>query len=178
MGHVPICRMMPEEFLLGLESLRQRLVRLDVLLRSIDHADESQLQRIHSTRQDIERVGPVIHEVDFSEHPDRPSTHRIDISSQLQSFGIDDIHIGRRDGQDDTVGLGDILRDERPGLLLDIRRLISNRYLRRSGEMSFLSSTDPTMAPLTSSNNSPLPWSSPVDLPTLGSGHVASRSSG
>ena len=123
---------MPEEFLLGLESLRQWLVRLNVLLRSIDDADESQLQRIHSTGQDIERVSPVIHEVDFGEHPDRPSTDGIDISSQLQRFGVDNVHIGGRDGQDDTVGFGDILRDERPGLLLDIRRLISNRYLGRS----------------------------------------------
>lgn len=49
--------------------------------------------------------------------------------SQLQSFGIYKIHVGRRDGEDDTVGLRNVFGDEVAGLLLDIGGLIANGYL-------------------------------------------------
>lgn len=64
------------------------------------------------------------------------------MSGQLESFRIDNIDIGRRDGEYDTVGLCDVLGYEVPGLLLNIARLVAYgnlngnviRLVREGGE--------------------------------------------
>lgn len=45
-GDITIGRMVLEKVSLGLESILHRLVSLNILLRSIDNADEAKLQRI------------------------------------------------------------------------------------------------------------------------------------
>jgi hypothetical protein len=47
--HIPVGWVKLEEFLLSLEGIRKGLVPLDVLLRSVDHPDKSELQRVNSS---------------------------------------------------------------------------------------------------------------------------------
>lgn len=51
------------------------------------------------------------------------------MSCQLQRFRVYQILVGWRDGEDDAVGLGNILGDEVAGLLLNVCRLVANRNL-------------------------------------------------
>ena len=51
------------------------------------------------------------------------------MTCKFECFGVDNVHIGRRNGEDDTVGLGDVLGDEVSRLLLNIGWLITNWYL-------------------------------------------------
>lgn len=51
------------------------------------------------------------------------------MTSELESFGVDDINVGRRHSENDTVGLGDVFGNEVSSLLLDIGGLIANRDL-------------------------------------------------
>lgn len=51
------------------------------------------------------------------------------MAGQLQSFRVDEIDVGGGDGEDDTVGLRNVLGDEVPRLLLNIGRLIANGHL-------------------------------------------------
>lgn len=51
------------------------------------------------------------------------------MSSKLQGLRVDDVDIGRRNGQNQTVRLGDVFGDEVSRLLLDIGGLVANRDL-------------------------------------------------
>lgn len=71
----------------------------------------------------------MVHEVELRQYADCALSRGIHMPCQLEGFRIDDINIGRGDSEDDAVGLGNILRDEIAGLLLDVCGLISNGNL-------------------------------------------------
>lgn len=48
------------------------------------------------------------------------------MSGELESLGVYDIIVGRGNSKDDAVRLRNVLRDEVPRLLLDIRRLVAD----------------------------------------------------
>jgi hypothetical protein len=52
------------------------------------------------------------------------------MASELQRLRVDEIDVGGRDGEDDTVRLRDVLGDEVARLLLDVGRLVANGYLQ------------------------------------------------
>lgn len=140
MGNVAISRGLPEERFLRLQSLFQTLVDRDILLTAIDGANESKFQGINSSGQDFKRIRAMVHQIEFCEHTDRPLSHRVNLSSQFKSFRVDEIDIGGRHSEDNTVirsrtnlyapiWLCDILHDKTANLPLDIGGLISNRDL-------------------------------------------------
>lgn len=71
----------------------------------------------------------MVHEVNLGEHTNCATAEWIDMACKLQCFRVHNIHVSRRYCEDDAVWFGDILGDEISGLLLDVRRLISNRNL-------------------------------------------------
>lgn len=71
----------------------------------------------------------MVHEVNLRKNTNSSSAEGIDMSRQLQGFGVNNINIRGRDRKDNTVWLRDILRDEVSCLLLDIAGLVADRYL-------------------------------------------------
>lgn len=128
-GDVSVRGMVPEEIGLGLQGLIHGLVALDILLRSVDHANPAELERVDPTRQDVQGVCAVVHEIDFCEDTNGPPAHGIDMSGELQGLRVHDVDVGGRDSQDDTVGLRNVLGDEVARLFLNVCGLVSNGNL-------------------------------------------------
>lgn len=105
------------------------LAALDVLLRTVDDADETKFKWVYAARKNVHGIRAVIHQVQFGEDPNRPFTHGVDMAGQLERFRVDQVNVGGRNGKDDTVRLGDVFGDEVACLLLDISRLVANGYL-------------------------------------------------
>ena len=63
MRNVSIRRMTFEELGLALQRLRHRFLSHNVLLTSVDYADETEFERVDSTGEDIECVSPVVHQI-------------------------------------------------------------------------------------------------------------------
>jgi hypothetical protein len=128
--HIPVRRVMLKEVPLGLKGIRELLVALDVLLRSIDDTDETELKRVYASREDVHGIGSVVHEIQLGENTDCPPAHRVDMAGQLQSFRVDKINVRGRDSEDYTVRLGNVFGNEVSRLLLDVGRLIADGYLQ------------------------------------------------
>ena len=60
-GNVPVCGVMLEELSLGLEGVLHWLAALNILLRSVDDADEAEFERVDTPRQDFKRISPMVH---------------------------------------------------------------------------------------------------------------------
>lgn len=58
----------------------------------------------------------------------------VDLAGHLQGLRRGHVRVGRRDGQDDAVGVGDVLQDEISYLDLDVLRLIADRDLTGGSE--------------------------------------------
>lgn len=127
--NISIRWMVLEEVGFGLEGILHGLVPLDILLRAVDNANESQLQGIDAARENIESVGTMIHQVNFGQDADSTSAERINMTGKFEGLGVDQIHVGRGHGENDAVGLRDIFGYQITSLLLNIGRLVTNRNL-------------------------------------------------
>ncbi len=63
------------------------------------------------------------------------AARRVDALRQLDRVGGGDVGGGGRDGEDDRVGVLDVLEHHRPQLHLDVGRLVAHRHLRHAGEI-------------------------------------------
>lgn len=59
----------------------------------------------------------------------RPLTLRIHFLGHLERVRVGQVHVGRRDGQDEAALPADKLQDHVPDLELDVLRLIPHRHL-------------------------------------------------
>ncbi len=128
-GDVPVGRVVAEEIRLGLQSLLHGLVSLDILLRPVHDADPAQFQGVDAPRENVERVGAVVHQVDLGEHTNGPPPQGIDMAGELEGFRVDDVDICGGHGEDDAVGLGNVLGYQVPRLLLDVCGLVPDGHL-------------------------------------------------
>ena len=76
-----------------------------------------------------------LHQVDLGQYTDRSSSIGVDISCQLQAIRVCQIGIGRSDGQDDGIGLGDILDQHILNLSFDVSRLVAYGHLGQPGKI-------------------------------------------
>lgn len=118
-----------EKVRLSLQSLLHGLVALDILLGSINHANEAQLQRVDASRQNIKGVCAVVHEINLCEDANGSAAERVDMAGEFQGFRVDNVDVCGRDGENNAVGLGNVLGNESSGLLFNVGRLIANRDL-------------------------------------------------
>lgn len=65
----------------------------------------------------------------FSFHFLSLSTVWVDLAGHLQGLRGGHVRVGGSDGQDDAVGVGDVLQDEISDLNLDVLRLIADGHL-------------------------------------------------
>jgi hypothetical protein len=71
-----------------------------------------------------------VHEIDLGQDSNGPRSLRVDGSSELETVRVGQIGVGRSDGEDDGVWLGDELEKHVSNLLFDISRLVSDRDLQ------------------------------------------------
>ena len=102
MRNQPVRRMRLKEFLFGSQSFFHAFILHDVLLRSVDDANKSQLQWVHSSSKYFDTVGPTVHKIEFGEDAKSATPFRIDSACEFERVGICKVYISRRDGKDDT----------------------------------------------------------------------------
>lgn len=71
----------------------------------------------------------MVHQVDLGENTNCPAAKRIDMTGKFQGLRVNDVDVRRRHSQDNAVWLCDVFGDQIARLLLDIGRLVSDRYL-------------------------------------------------
>ena len=71
----------------------------------------------------------MIHQVELGENANRSLSHRIDAPGELECLRVDDVNVRWRYSEDDAVGFGNILGNERSRLLLNVRWLVADRNL-------------------------------------------------
>jgi len=76
------------------------------------------------------------HKINLGQDTYRPRPLRIDLSRQLQSIRVRQILVTRRDRQNDTTRLRNILQQHIPDLLLDILRLITNGHFGHTRQIN------------------------------------------
>ena len=81
MSDIPVSSMIPEEFRLRIQLIAHRFVAVYILLTAIDDSDESELERVHSTGEDVESVRSGVHEIQFRQYSNRATALRVDVSS-------------------------------------------------------------------------------------------------
>lgn len=65
MSDIPIPRVVPKELFLGPQLFIHGFLGIDVLLTPSYDSDETQLERVDSTRQDVEGVRSGVHQIEF-----------------------------------------------------------------------------------------------------------------
>lgn len=104
MGKVSVCRMSSKELFLLSQRIFHRITGIDILLAPVDDADETQLQRVGAASQNVQGIGPGIHQIQLGEHADGPKSSRIDGTRQLQRIRVRNVDVCGRNRQDDAVG--------------------------------------------------------------------------
>ena len=94
--------MCAEELVLGVECLLHVLLRVDILLTAVHHADEAELERVDAAGEDVDGVGAGVHEVKLGEDADGASALRIDGARELERVRVGEVDVGGGDSEDDA----------------------------------------------------------------------------
>lgn len=146
--------MVLEELAFGLEGDADLLVCFNVSLPSVHDRNVTQSQRNDPSGQNVDDVSasiPIskcqpggqsrnggksrVHKIDLGQDTDRPRPLRVDLPRQLQPIRVRQILVTRRDRQNDTTRLRNILQQHIPDLLLDILRLITDGHFGHTGQV-------------------------------------------
>lgn len=73
-----------EELGFRVESIRHTLLRDDILLASVDDANEAKFERIYASGQNIECIRPSIHDVELRQNTYRPTTLGVNTPCKFQ----------------------------------------------------------------------------------------------
>lgn len=68
----------------------------------------------------------MIHEVNLCQDTNSPSAKGVNMAGEFEGFRVNDIDVGGRHGEDNTVRLGNIFGNKVSSLLLNIGRLVAN----------------------------------------------------
>lgn len=68
----------------------------------------------------------MVHEIDLGQDTNSPPSQGVHIAGKLQGLRVDNVYIGGRDGENDTVRLGDEFRNKVAGLLFDVCGLVTD----------------------------------------------------
>ncbi len=124
-----------EELLFSPSCCKHRDVAVDVLLGTVDDTDETELERVDTTSENIESVSALVHQVELGQDTDGASTLRIHGASELETVRVGKIDIRRADSEDDAVGLGNVVCDEVADLTFNVGGLISDWDLGETGQV-------------------------------------------
>ena len=77
MRNISIGRVGGKEFLLTVQRRGHGFLCVDVLLTPVHDTDETELEGVCTSGQDIISVGPCVHEVELGKDSDSPTTLRV-----------------------------------------------------------------------------------------------------
>ena len=78
MSKVPVRRMSSEKLFLLSQRVLHRVTSVDILLTPVHHPNETELQGVSSTRQDVQGIRAGVHQVQLCEDSDGSKTARVD----------------------------------------------------------------------------------------------------
>lgn len=102
MGNISIAGMLAKKFSFRVELIPHGLVTVDILLTTIDNPNEPQLEGVDSARENVEGIGPRVHQIELGQDANGPPPLGIHIPRQLEGFRVGQVNIGRADGEDDA----------------------------------------------------------------------------
>jgi hypothetical protein len=100
---VPILQMTFEKLRLAFEGVGHALVGIDVKLRTVHDADEAQLERVHASREYVERVRTSIHQVRLAEDAGCPPALWVDGSRELERVGVGEVYLCEGDRENGSI---------------------------------------------------------------------------
>ena len=83
-GNIPVGRVVAEEFSFAFQSVSQALFSVDVLLASVDDTNESKLEGVNTSGEDVKGVGTGVHEVKFGENAYGSSALRVNSAGKFE----------------------------------------------------------------------------------------------
>jgi hypothetical protein len=101
--------MRAEELHFCVTGVSQGLANVDVLLGAVDDPDEAELERVHTSCEDVQCVGACIHQVELRQNANGAPALRVNLPSQLERLGVGEVDVRRRHGEDDA---GWVLSDD------------------------------------------------------------------
>ena len=132
---VPIGLVVLEKVLFGLEGRVDGLLVVNVPLSAVDDRDIAETERDDAPSQDVDHIGALVHQIHLGEDADGALALGVHLSGQLQAVRVGEIDVGGGDGQDDGVGLLDVLEDHVSDLALDIAGLVANGHAGQAGKI-------------------------------------------
>jgi hypothetical protein len=94
--------MRAEELHLCVTGVSQGLADVDVLLGAVDDPDEAELERVHTSCEDVQCVGACVHQVELRQDANGAPALRVNLPSQLERLGVSEVDVRRRHGEDDA----------------------------------------------------------------------------
>jgi hypothetical protein len=82
--NVPVGWVGSKEFFFTFQRSSHGFFRIYILLTPVHHTNKSEPERVCPSGQDIVGVCPRIHEIEFCENADRPTTLRVNRPSEFQ----------------------------------------------------------------------------------------------
>lgn len=86
MGNIPVGRVGTEKISFAFQSILQTFPAVDVLLAPVDDTNESELERVNASSEDVKGVGASVHEVEFGEDAYGSSTLRVNAASKFEGI--------------------------------------------------------------------------------------------
>jgi len=124
-----------EETLLSSEGLFNRLVALDITLTAANYTDVAELERDGIASENIVGIGTTVHQIELGDNTDGALAAGIYVTSKLDGIACGKIDVTGSNGEDDSVGLSDVLEAHTTDLILDIRGLITDRHTSNTGKI-------------------------------------------
>jgi hypothetical protein len=99
---IPKLHIVLEKLGFALKRVRHAVLRVDVPLRAVHDAEEAELQRVHPSREYVERVRARIHQVQLRQDADCPSPLRVYGPRELERIRVREVDVCGGDGKDNT----------------------------------------------------------------------------
>mmetsp|Transcript_25542 Transcript_25542/g.74503 ORF Transcript_25542/g.74503 Transcript_25542/m.74503 type:complete len:279 (-) Transcript_25542:42-878(-) len=130
-----IAGMLQKEAPLLCESLTEPRLVPNVKLATVHHAHIAQAQRQDLVQQDIGGIRPRVHEVELGEDAHSSLALGVNFTSHLKGIRVCNVRVRRRDSEDQSIGIRNVLKAELTNLLLNIFRLVTNRIPCDAGQV-------------------------------------------
>lgn len=134
-GLVAICLVGFEKLALVLQGVRDGTLVLNVSLTSVDDGDIAESEGDDSSSKNVDDIGALVHEVNLGQDTDGPLSLGVNLAGELETVRVGQIGVCGSDGEDDGVGLANLLQNHVLDLLLNVSGLVSNRHLGQAGQI-------------------------------------------
>mmetsp|Transcript_3070 Transcript_3070/g.4036 ORF Transcript_3070/g.4036 Transcript_3070/m.4036 type:complete len:205 (-) Transcript_3070:596-1210(-) len=136
LSHVPVFRMGSKELSFGVSVLPYILSQIEIPLAHVHNPDKSATKRDDAAFENVSRIGALVHNINLCQHPKRAHSLTVDTVRELNAIRGGNISVSRRDGQDECIGLRDVIQHHGLHLSINILRLIRDRVAHQPGKVN------------------------------------------